>query len=211
MNNPRNKELLHSFVDALLADPPQSTVSSRGINDQLLNLASRLDETNRLIADSIKSSDRQFGEVKSQLDGINRRLGHVERRVGHIERRLGHIERRLGHIKRRLGHVERQVVNGNENSDLQFEDIRTRFGYYDRPSESRSLNSCAHVDEGVLHPLPVPTGQLPIEGVFPQTAFDFRRLETVEVENLLRLYELPVDDSAVVNHAELARHIGVRW
>ncbi|CUA68337.1 hypothetical protein RSOLAG22IIIB_07859 [Rhizoctonia solani] len=231
MNTQNNRQLLHDFADAFLANSP---ISSAGINEQLLDLGSRLDETNRLIAESIKSCDRQFGEVKSQLDDINRRVGdvehqvadikhqvddikhqveHVKRQVNGVKRQVNDVKDRVKHVEHQVGYVNRQIANVDQKSDRQFQDLHARLEYYNRLADARSFNSSAHLDKGLLHPLPLPDGGLPPAGKFPLNARAFSLLATepAELESLLRLYGLPVHESSLVNHKELAKFFCIRW
>ncbi|CAE6452253.1 unnamed protein product [Rhizoctonia solani] len=181
-NIARALQSLYALVDSI----PQ-LLANHPTNSQFQQMKSQLEESNRLLAKSVEGMGKTLEEMDKRMEGQFKKID-------------GQFEK-----------VDRRFDQLTTSSKAQFDDIQDKLDFNHEQAHARALNSCAHLDEGPIYPLPLPGGgQLP-EGELPGTAWEFRRIDTYRLYRLLHFYGLPIQTDNARNHAVLSAHLGIRW
>ncbi|CAE6534704.1 unnamed protein product [Rhizoctonia solani] len=106
----------------------------------------------------------------------------------------------------RLNALEKESKKQIEAMTNDITAMQGRISYHERLAYARALNTFAREEISVLQPLPLPNGDSPPQGVFPETYGALRYLEEPALTNLIRLYDLPHSDSKYEQFRTLARY-----
>ena len=62
-------------------------------------------------AAALSTHERHFAELKTDINGLDRRLDGVEHRLDGVDQRLGGVERRLDRLEGEVGDLKREMAD----------------------------------------------------------------------------------------------------